>query len=265
MASTTLPLRTVASRVVRRSVTRDVSRHQYALGVAIALHLLPGALLTAFVLAAAGIGIDPFVALFVGIGLVIVPVELGYLLLRAKLTTGTWSLASILPYHEKLPIRQYALWGAGLYIWFVVLLVISVGVLDGWIANRLFSWYPDSLLQFAVLEGEDDGGSALVLVALAAVVLLFNGLAGPVVEELYFRGHLLPAIDRYGKWAPLLNAALFSVYHFWTPWQNPGRIVGLLPWVYTVWRKRSVHLSIIIHVAVNLTFVLLLIAALFGG
>lgn len=265
MAPKALPLRTVASGLEQRPATRNMSQHQYPLGVAIALHLLPGALLTIFVLVAAGIGIDPFVALFVGIGLVIVPVELGYLLLRARLTTGTWSLAAILPYHEKLPVRQYALWGTGLYIWFVVFLVISVGVLDEWIADHLFSWYPDSLLQFSALEGEEGDDSALVLAVLAVVVLLFNGLAGPVVEELYFRGHLLPAIDRYGKWAPVLNAALFSIYHFWTPWQNPGRIVGLLPWVYTVWRTRSVYLSIIVHVAVNLTFVLLLIAALLGG
>jgi len=28
---------------------------------------------------------------------------------------------------------------------------------------------------------------------------------------------------------------LFSLYHFFTPWQNVGRILGLLPMVYAVW------------------------------
>lgn len=239
-----------------------MSQSQYPLGVAIALHLLPGALLTVFVLVAANLGADAIVALFVGIGLVIVPVELGYLLFRAKRTTGSWSLAGVLPYREKLSPSQYALWGAALYVWFVAFLVISMVVLDEWIADQIFSWLPNTLLQFSAPEGADDDYSRLALAAFLVVVFLFNGLAGPVVEELYFRGHLLPAIDRYGKWAPVLNAALFSLYHFWTPWQNPGRIIGLLPWVSTVWRTRSLYLSIMVHVAVNLTFVLLLSAAL---
>jgi membrane protease YdiL (CAAX protease family) len=57
-----------------------------------------------------------------------------------------------------------------------------------------------------------------------------NAVAGPVVEEVYFRGYLLPRISRFGAWAPLINTVLFSVYHFFTPWQNVGRILGLLPW-----------------------------------
>jgi hypothetical protein len=59
----------------------------------------------------------------------------------------------------------------------------------------------------------------------------------------------------------VLNAALFSLYHFWTPWQNLARIIGLLPWIYTVWRKRSVRLSIAVHISVNSIFLLLLLAA----
>ena len=57
------------------------------------------------------------------------------------------------------------------------------------------------------------------------------------------------------------NAVLFSLYHFWTPWQNIGRILGLLPWIYTVWRKRSVALSMAIHISVNCIFLLLVLAA----
>jgi hypothetical protein len=98
------------------------------------------------------------------------------------------------------------------------------------------------------------------MVVLVIFAFIFNGFVGPVIEELYFRGHLLPAIDRLGIWAPVLNTVLFSVYHLWTPWQNPGRIIALLPWVYTVWRTRSIYLSIIVHVAVNNIFLLLTLA-----
>ena len=52
-------------------------------------------------------------------------------------------------------------------------------------------------------------------------------LRGPIVEELYFRGYLLPRMEWMGRWAPLVNVSLFSLYHFWSPWQILGRILGL--------------------------------------
>lgn len=88
---------------------------------------------------------------------------------------------------------------------------------------------PDAILQFVVIEGAGEGLSGMAIVLGFVFALTFNGVVGPVVEELYFRGHLLPRIDRYGRWAPVLNTVLFSLYHFWTPWQNPAHILGILP------------------------------------
>jgi membrane protease YdiL (CAAX protease family) len=235
---------------------------QHSLGQSVALHLLPGAAMTVFILLAApvvrGWGFPTVFALFLGIPLVIVPLELGYLLYQAKRRTGTWSLAAVVDYREPLPVRKYALWGGGLATWWIVVLLVSVSVVDARIADGLFSWMPASILEFSTFE--DGQPVAWALAVTLVVAFVFNGLVGPVVEELYFRGHLLPAIDRLGGWAPVLNAVLFSVYHFWTPWANPGRIVAMLPWVYVVWRSRSLHLSIVVHVAVNLTFLLLILA-----
>ena len=42
-------------------------------------------------------------------------------------------------------------------------------------------------------------------------------------------------MNTLGKWAPFINAILFSLYHFFTPWQNLTRIVALLPYIYVVW------------------------------
>ena len=47
-----------------------------------------------------------------------------------------------------------------------------------------------------------------------------------MVEELYFRGYLLPRISRLGAWAPLVNTVLFSLYHLFTPWLSVGRIAS---------------------------------------
>jgi uncharacterized protein len=92
-----------------------------------------------------------------------------------------------------------------------------------------------------------------------------NAVAGPIVEEVYFRGYLLPRISRFGAWAPLINTVLFSIYHFFTPWQNIGRIIGLLPLVYFVWWKRSIHISIAVHVLGNVSTMLLLLPVLLGA
>ena len=243
-----------------RDEAPPVTPEQHSLRRSVFLHLAPGAALFLFVLALAPLlGDWAIFALFGGIGLVIVPLELGYLLREGRRKHGRWTLEGVVNYDARLSRRQYALWGAALAAWFIVLLALSVGVLDEAIADALFSWLPESIRDFAAFEDDADASGWLVA-ALLVVAFAFNGIAGPIVEELYFRGHLLPRIDRLGRRAPVLNAVLFSLYHLWTPWQNPGRIVALLPWIYVVWRKRSVRLSIIVHVTVNLTFLLFVLA-----
>jgi membrane protease YdiL (CAAX protease family) len=37
------------------------------------------------------------------------------------------------------------------------------------------------------------------------------------LKEYYFRGYLLPRMESWGKWAFVVNAILFSFYHFWQP------------------------------------------------
>ncbi len=94
--------------------------------------------------------------------------------------------------------------------------------------------------------------------------VLINGLVGPIVEELYFRGYLLPGIARYGGWAPVLNTILFALYHFWTPWQLLARFVGLLPLVYTVFRRRNIYLAMIVHCSLNTIGAILMLPRILG-
>lgn len=240
--------------------TPHISPEQHSLPRSIVLHLLPGAALFGFVLVAAALGIPAILALLAGIALVVVPVELGYLLYQGKQKAGRWSVWEVVDYREPLPARRIALWAVPLVAWFIVMLFVSVAVLDVRIADGLFSWYPESVREFASLEG-DGTYATWVLAVVFAAAFAINGILGPVVEELYFRGHLLPRIDRFGRGAPVLNSVLFSLYHFWTPWQNVGRILGLLPWIFTVWRKRSLALSMAVHISVNCIFLLLVLAA----
>ena len=259
--TTTVPVSRPRLSEPRKGQTQHVSPEQHSLPRSIVLHLLPGAALFGFVLVAAALGMPAILALLAGIALVIIPIELGYLLYQGKQKSGRWSVWEVVDYREPLPARRIVLWAVPLVVWFIVMLFLSVAVLDERIADGLFSWYPESVREFASLEG-DGTYAAWVLVVVFAAAFAINGIIGPVVEELYFRGHLLPRIDRFGRGAPVLNAVLFSLYHFWTPWQNVGRILGLLPWIYTVWRKRSVALSMAVHISVNCIFLLLVLAAL---
>jgi membrane protease YdiL (CAAX protease family) len=100
------------------------------------------------------------------------------------------------------------------------------------------------------------------VVALLVIALAFNGVAGPITEELYLRGHLLPRLARYGRWAPVLNTVLFALYHIFSPWRYPAIILGFLPITWMAWRKGSVFVSIAAHMTINMVTVLLLLAAL---
>jgi membrane protease YdiL (CAAX protease family) len=81
---------------------------------------------------------------------------------------------------------------------------------------------------------------------------IFNGFLAPIVEELYFRGFLLPRMQKLGKLAPLINVILFSLYHLFTPWENITRILSMTPIVYSVWINKNIKIGIIIHCSLNI-------------
>lgn len=234
---------------------------QQSLGISVLLHLLPGAALTCFVLLTAP-ALSPALALFLGIGVVIAPIELGYLAVYAHRTTGHWSPLRAVAYREKVPPRRLVALAAALAGWFLLLVLPWNVFLDSWLADHLFGWMPSSITDMASTDSGGDTPSGLGLVALVAVLWLLNGVLGPVTEELYFRGHLLPRIDRFGRWAPVLNTALFSLYHFWSPWQVLVRLAGFLPMTWVTWRVRSVYVSMAAHIAINTIFLAFLVAAL---
>lgn len=249
--------------------TEHLYTKQHPLWLSVALSLFPGVALGAFIVGTApllkGWGLDPIFALFGGIGLVIVPLELGCLAIVARRTTGSWSPLALTDYKSRLPSRRLLPLALGLAIWFIVTLITWIALLEGWVVDRLSSWLPNSILQFAQTNAEGDLPSAGVVTALLVIAFLFNGLLGPMTEELYFRGFLLPRIDRYGAWAPVLNTFLFSIYHMWTPWRWPQIAIGFLPLALAAWRTRSIYVSMAAHVTINIVFLVMLTASFAGG
>jgi membrane protease YdiL (CAAX protease family) len=72
-----------------------------------------------------------------------------------------------------------------------------------------------------------------------------------VVEELYFRGFLLPRLSRFGLWAPVINGVLFTLYHFFSPWAFVERVIMVIPMAWLVQRKRNIYITIIAHLLLN--------------
>jgi hypothetical protein len=238
---------------------------QHSLMQSITLHLLPGiGILVAFVVLAPildRLGLSSAMALFIVIGCVLVPVELGILFYQGKKLSGKFTLKDVVLYKEPLPKKQYIGLGIILFIWLMLILMVVFTPIDNFIAERWFFWLPDWFFLTKFIENFEQYPQSVILVT-ATLGVLFNGLLGPVVEELYFRGYLLPRISRYGKWAPLLNAILFSVYHIFSPWRIPGIIVATIPFVYVAWWKRNIYIGMIVHCVANTLSSLALFALL---
>ena len=91
----------------------------------------------------------------------------------------------------------------------------------------------------------------MVLVSTLLATLAVDGFINPTVEELYFRGYLLPRLPVAGGRAIPLFAALFSLQHYWQPW-NWLLIFGLQLILTTlIVRLRCVRLGVVMHILAN--------------
>ncbi len=240
--------------MVHKTSQNTMNTEQHSIGKSIMLHLIPGAAATLFFIITAPIlkndGLPSVLAFLLAAVLVVIPFELGYLFFQAKKRNGCYSLKGIVRYCEKIPVWQYFVFVPALLLWAIIGGIIIAGPIDNYLLKTFFSWLPDwFFLENFINNISQYSRSVLLTILFSGVVL--NCIIGPIIEELYFRGYLLPRISRLKGWAPLVNISLFSLYHFFTPWLNPGRIIGLSPMAYAVWWKKNIYLSIWVHCLVN--------------
>jgi hypothetical protein len=229
---------------------------QHSLPKSLALHLVPGILygLFYYLLAlplAARAGFGNMWALNLGVLFVVLPVQMGYLLYQGKLRNGSFSLNGIVLFREKTPVTRLAPIVGGLMLWGAVM-VVALGGLNDWVLHHFFTWLPRAYLLSWDASGQTHSAKLMALIE----GLVLGGIVAPVVQECYFRGFLLPRIARYGVWGVVLNAALFSLYHVWAPWQFVSRLLFLTPQIYAVWRTRDLRIGIWFHCFGNILAVL---------
>jgi uncharacterized protein len=228
---------------------------RHSLPLSIALHLIPGVL----IVAAYALLAEPFVkairypiflAWVIALVLVLGPLQV-CLLWLGHAANGRRSMRGVVRYLDHPLSRGKAIATiAGLIVWMTTV-SLALTPLDNLVFTEFFTWIP--------FEGA--GGSATtylngyshstVLITMI-ICLPLTGFSLPLIEELYFRGFLLPRISHLRWGAPVLNTLLFSVYHFWAPWTVLSKIVFMFPAVWLVWRKRDIRLSIGMHVGTTL-------------
>ncbi|WP_437576098.1 CPBP family intramembrane glutamic endopeptidase [Sorangium sp. So ce887] len=244
---------------------------QHTVPLSVALHLVPGVLIgAAYMLVAApvadALGYPPLLGIVVAMSLALVPAELGLLLYLGWKKNGRPSLEGVVLYRGS-PTRRGVLVAlvAALLVW-TFAVGASLAPLDFWLLERLFFWVPERYFVGVGGTGEFLAGHASsVAVTTLLVSLVLSGLILPVVEELYFRGYLLPRLSHLGRWAPVLNMVLFALYHLWSPWQVLSRICYFLPTVWATWRKEDLRISLWVHCLANTASHLLMLAAVLGS
>jgi uncharacterized protein len=233
------------------------------------LHLFPGLVMLVFYIAIAPMviaeGYPPIFGSILTIPVILVPWMLGYLALEGKRLTGRYNIMAAVSYREKLPAGRYAAWSIALIVWGVLLMLTAGAWLTPALASALHGWLPEWFLNSVELDMITAMPRENLIIFLV-FYMIFVAIVAPWIEELYFRGNLMPALSRMGIMAPVLGTLLFTIYHFESLWENPVRFLMVLPLSVAVWKTRSVNIGIIVHVALNtLGGVALIIAVLAEG
>jgi len=222
---------------------------EHTIAQSIALHLLPGILVGAFYFASVrpvrNLGFPSVAALILAALVVLVPLELGLLIHEGR-RAGGQGIEEIIAYRQRIPWTGYLIWVPIIFVASGLITTLLTPVTDS--LETLFTWLPEA---YRLDMGLSGAYSKPILVVTYLLFFLTVSLVAPVVEELYFRGYLLPRMPSLRGWAPVLHSALFALYHTWTPWMALSRTLALLPLIYVVRWKKSIYLGIVAHCLLN--------------
>ena len=225
---------------------------QHSLMKSFLMHVLPGLLVTvAFLLLKPLLdssGYPPLLAFLLAVLLIDIPFMLGVMLNEGKKLNGRLSLEGVVLYREKVSWKTFALVFVGAFV-VVYLLIMLVTPISTLLTKSVFSGLPEWI--FLEEQAQYEAYTKNILVVVFTLQLVITGIVLPWVEELYFRGYLMPRISRYGKWAPLLGGLFFGLYHVWQLYGFPTVFLIGVALGYVVWWKKDIRLSIGMHVFVN--------------
>jgi membrane protease YdiL (CAAX protease family) len=195
-------------------------------------------------------GLTGYLALLISIPVCLAPIELGVMILWTARFTGRRSFLEAVIYNRAGSAADYI---ALPFFLFASLGVLSIVVypLSQYLQTNLTGWLPAWTTQEALIQGLVSISPSQRWITIGLAILL-SGFVAPIVEELYFRGFLLPRMQHWGWAAPVLNSLLFAIYHFYFPENVPGIFVAFLPISYVVMAKKNWRIGAIVHILSNL-------------
>jgi len=214
------------------------------------LHLLPGLLGGACYFAFAPIvkanGFPSVMAMILAAIFVLIPFEFGFLLFR-KRVTGQNLFNGVVRYFQQIPVWQYFVLIPAIII-LTGLLFKAFSFTSGFL-KTFFSWLPSDMFFDMGLDGDYTKSKLIITYTLFLILVV---VILPTVEELYFRGYLLPRMPSKLKgWTEIIHSGFFALYHTWTPWMVIVRTFGVLPTIYAVKKKENIFIGIVAHCLLN--------------
>jgi hypothetical protein len=230
------------------------------------LHLAPGiASLLGYVVLARVVtanGLPNLMGLMLAALLVEAPV-LWWLMARlVRREGGAVRWRDLFPWDERVSLGWYVTAGLAGLLWGMAMIGVVAPAIGAAVVEPFFGWLPE----WFVMTMDPDAIFAQprgVLVSLWALSIAMALVAGSS-QELYFRGFLLPRMADLGWAAPFLNAALFAVFHMIAPWNWIPFFLGTLPWSLLMWWKKSIRLTLFVHVGMLLFQSLMMGLVVFG-
>lgn len=248
-----------------KTLPNNEAIEQHSIGKSILLHLIPGLLSVIFYSLTAPIavayGFPSMFAFILAIICTSLPFELGYLLYQGEQINGEMSLKGLFDLENKLSLDEYLLLVPAIVIWGAVCLGFIGLVIDPIIINKLFSFLPEWFnVNDIIYNAPKYPNSTLIVTFILAFIVM--GIIAPIIEELYFRGYLLPRISEYESSSPFINALLSCIYHFHAPWQLFSSLLFYWPMTHLVWKRKDLKLALYIRVILGVGLALSLIPLL---
>lgn len=185
--------------------------------------------------------------------IVLFPFEVGMVMKASKKEHGKYSLKSAFNHYNKMSPLKIFIYGFFLS-GFAGVVSITIAPLE----NSLFAPLSDKIAQTMPQYFNWNNIEYLkqyskeILLATCIVYFICNVIIGPIIEELFFRGYLTSKMSRFGNFSPLIITVLFSLYHFWLPFNNLFRICAFFPAAWMAWKKKNIYIIIVFHCLCNL-------------
>jgi len=238
--------------IVRQRAENTVNQH--SIYKSVFLHLFPGIVFTVILFLTCIIVTDvtiPRALIFYALALLIlVPMFIIIIKINEREKGTGKYFYDYIRYLEKISIWKVFGMVFLAALWAVVIFVLGKP-LNSFFHTHLFSWMGNKFDISDYLTSPQNYSKGL-LITTWVVGLFSTSLIVPIFEEIYFRGYLLPRIDRYKIFAPIIGTILFCLYHFFTPWMFLVRVIAIMPMIFLVWKYKNIHIGIVFHVLLNL-------------